>query len=670
MKGLLTPEQQLRVLSRVWGRRRGYVFLPWINGQAKSKEVRRKSYHEGRAYKWPAEQHEILEHIKAHDGDDLYFAPNLFKGKRRIEELVLPERVLYADLDPVDPSGLSDQPTIAWESSPERYQGVWILDSENEGASRPSRENHRLTMAIGADPSGWDPTQLLRVPGRPNYKFDYAPEDEPNGVAGRGLLWTSGPRYTWSDFADLPEVKVSTEPLVESLDESILEQTDRHEVWGRIKLKLPHRIRELYKLRILDPELDRSAVMWDIARSLADVGCTSLEIVALLRPTVWNKFRGRADELQRLMVTAQKAVNQREPEAIEEEEHKPTGITWLSDVAAQPIPRPQWLIRDIWTKGGCGFIAGAPKSYKSWFALDMAVSVATGTHFLGQSEYTTSEAPVLYLQEEDDLRLVMDRLTNIVEAKVPDRYWHGQLKMDRGRIMWHGPSKPIPLGLHVQTGFIASDPGWQSWLDEVIEQNKFALVIIDTLGTTAGEVDTDSSQELMNRLLKPLKVLAQKHVTSVCIVHHNKKAAGQGRAGNDMLGSIALHAWVDCALYARSKDVDGTISVEREAKMAPDHSFRVTVPFMHELPDGSRRLWEPEILPPGVGEEEAAAPARPKREPAIAKKLRTVGKRGINLKQLAMILDKEPGDVLNELLNAGEEYVIEREGLWFPVTRA
>ena len=35
-----------------------------------------------------------------------------------------------------------------------------------------------------------------------------------------------------------------------------------------------------------------------------------------------------------------------------------------------------------------------------------------------------------------------------------------------------------------------------------------------------------------------------------------------------------------------------------------------------------------------------------------------------------MILDKEPGDVLNELLNAGEEYVIEREGLWFPVTRA
>ena len=70
-----------------------------------------------------------------------------------------------------------------------------------------------------------------------------------------------------------------------------------------------------------------------------------------------------------------------------------------------------------------------------------------------------------------------------------------------------------------------------------------------------------------------------------------------------------------------------------------------------------------------MGEEEAA-PSRPKREPSIAKKLRTVGKRGINLKQLAMILDKEPGDVLNELLNAGEEYVIEREGLWFPVTRA
>jgi hypothetical protein len=55
--GPLTPEQQLDVPARIWGKDRdGYIFLPWIDGSARSPERRRKGYHEGRAYEWPSER--------------------------------------------------------------------------------------------------------------------------------------------------------------------------------------------------------------------------------------------------------------------------------------------------------------------------------------------------------------------------------------------------------------------------------------------------------------------------------------------------------------------------------------------------------------------------------------------------------------------------------------
>src|SRR5699024_6671010 len=129
---------------------------------------------------------------------------------------------------------------------------------------------------------------------------------------------------------------------------------------------------------------------------------------------------------------------------------------------------------------------------------------------------------------------------------------------------------------------------------------------IDTLSTTAGELDTDRSSELMSQMLKPLKVIAKKNDTAIAVVHHNKKSATEqkgSRAGNDMLGSVALHAWVDCAIYARAKDSSG-IHIERESKMAQDESLTISIPHMYEsLATGSRQLWDPE-LSVNVGQEQ------------------------------------------------------------------
>ena len=665
MKGMLTPDQQIKVLARIWGRDRvGYVFLPHIDGDAKDKAARRKGFHENRAFKWPREEDKIKAHIEAHPHDDLYFTPGLFRGKRRVSEQLLDERTLWADLDPVSPEQLGEyKPTIAWESSPGRYQGVWLLNEPNAGASKGGRENHRLTMYIEADPSGWDSTQLLRVPGRPNFKPDYRDGDDVSGVTANGLLWDSGPRYVWDDFEELPEIGSAVTDDIELVDEDLIDQVDRHEAWGRLRLKVSKRVREFMALRTEPPAGNRNEVLWEIERELADAGASLVEIVAIVRASVWNKYRGRHDEMKRLKMEAAKALAARGDSAIEEvdDEEKPD-LNWLSSVARQVIPRPRWLVKNIWTRGGCGFISGAPKSYKSWMALDMAVTVSTAGEFLNQPAYRVGKPEsVLYLQEEDDLLLVMERLRLITEAKAPELFWDGQMNVDdAGSVWWSGPERDIPLALQVQTGFIASDPGWQAWLDDAVRTNDIGLVIIDTLSTTAGDIDTDRSSELMTQMLKPLKVIAKQNDTAIAIVHHNKKSATDtrgARAGNDMLGSVALHAWVDCAIYARGKDSKG-IHIEREAKMAQDESLTITVPHMYEgIHTGDRQLWAPEITLTDVGAEQATENAEPKAENAkagkrIAARIKQMGPGPHGVEDIAHVLAMETSAVRKQCESA------------------
>jgi hypothetical protein len=485
----------------------------------------------------------------------------------------------------------------------------------------------------------------------------------------------------WSDFDDLPDVGAVVGDDVEMIDEEIIESVDRHEVWARVRLKVSSKCREYLALKT-DPQgvADRDQVLWQIERDLADAGCTLIEIVAIVRPSVWNKYKGRNDELKRLKIEAAKAINAR-PDDLEETVDQKPNITWLKDVIGQPIPRPKWLVKDIWTRAGCGFIAGAPKSYKSWMGLDLALSVATGTAFLNQDQFRVSKPEtVLYLQEEDNLALVMDRLANILESKAPDRLYHGQMviaggDMQRdlkisvpasarsGDVIWAPPVGDVPLALHVQTGFIVSDPGWQSWLDEVLDEGKFALVIIDTLSTTVADTDMDKTSDLMTKVLKPLKQLANKHDAAVCIIHHNKKAATDEkgrRAGNDMLGAVGLHAWVDCAIYARSKDSKGEIAVEREAKLAQEMSMRIQMPQMFwDQKTGVRKLWDPELITEGLETvQEVAEQPTPTREGTggkmMASKIRGMGGGPFTLETLVGRLGMTAAPILRQL-NAGVE---------------
>lgn len=573
----ITPEKQLEIVRKAWGpgSKEGYCFFPWVRGDAKDDRERKLSFKEGPAYEWPKDRDKIVEHLKAHVDDDVFWCPMLFEAPYRRAEFGLEERSLWADLDEVNPRDIEDYPpTIAWETSPNRYQALWLLGGEFiYGASGPGMVNQRLTYHLDADPSGWDTTQLLRLPGWPNHK----PERRlANGSpAPAKLLWSNGRVYEASDFARLPMVEVTT-PL-DAVIETELERIDRHALWAHVKMKLPHRARELYEAH--EVAGDRSEQLWYLVRCLADAGCSVSEIVALVRDTVWNKFADRADELKRLTHEAAKAIAKRTPETekrlererLEEGLERPRPVNLFELV--RNLEPPEWLVKDVMTVGACCFIAGQPKSYKSWVALDLALSVGSGMRFLNHFD-VRHPGPVLYVQEEDRGPTIQDRLAKIWSVKTGDR-----LELDDSGVLWwvgkEDVADPDVDGV-IGSGLTLSDEGWLEWLDECMGDREYRLVLMDPLGLIMGDVE-DRLIPVNNKVLRPLRQLASKHGCGVLLVHHEKKGSNQEgeRGGQRMLGSAAYHAWADDAMYLR-RSRDGSVAVEQESKHANLKGFRLS----------------------------------------------------------------------------------------------
>lgn len=107
---------------------------------------------------------------------DIYFCPHLFSEQVAKKEYALPGRVLWADLDDCYPRYLGEygEPLaqIIISTSMLHAQAYWLL-KEPVIAHTYEAYNHRIALAYkhrGCDQSGWDLTQMLRMPYTYNYK--------------------------------------------------------------------------------------------------------------------------------------------------------------------------------------------------------------------------------------------------------------------------------------------------------------------------------------------------------------------------------------------------------------------------------------------------------------------------------------------------------------------
>jgi hypothetical protein len=237
-----------RLVTRLWAKQPGAVFCI----STKSEVGGWRDHFFGRT-----EMDDMERLVQARRDHDVYFCPHGFSRPTRRKQFAVSPCCLYADLDEVDPEAIAWIPTIAIESSPGRYVGVWVTD-------RPIREqlNRRLTYTIGADRGGWDFTQVLRVPGTLNHKYSPA-------LLVR-TLWACGPKYRVRDL----ERRLSDAPKTHrSILDVNIGAHDGPEVAR--KFRIP-------QARLNWAVGDRSRQVWGIGCDMRQRGANPDEVAAVL----------------------------------------------------------------------------------------------------------------------------------------------------------------------------------------------------------------------------------------------------------------------------------------------------------------------------------------------------------------------------------------------------
>lgn len=525
-------DEGLKVCINTWERQQpGYIFIsqrnPW------------KDFN----YKFPEDKKLIVKKFKelSEANNDIYWTPLTFSKNKRKEQYANNSNILYADLDFVKPDSCNIEPTVAWKSSNERYQSLWYLD-EIMDVNELKTLNKSLTYAIGADKGGWDLTQVLRIPGTKNYKYEPVQE-------GR-VLFNKNTIYNKFRFANLDKIDTASGP------------TGFIELLTRYKNQIGSKLSRMLQY---PPDKitvgNRSDMLWKLESELVQKSIPMEDIVNLIQGSAWNKYKGRNDEHKRLLTEIQKVYDGKlhiqTDEPISEKLNKLPFISY-NKLMASLDSHPGWLIEELWLRNSHGIVAGEPKTFKSTIALDMAISIASGVKLWDKYNILES-GPVIIIQNENSEWIMKDRTEKMINSK----NLIGSTVINGHKLIIKFP-KELPIHFLNNFGYNFNDFNHREELEKEIQKIKPILVMFDPLYLMF-DGDVNSAQEL-NPLLQWMLELKNKYKTSIMLIHHWNKNGSSSRGGQRMLGSTTLHGWTESALYLQ--EVDGNVVIEREFRAA------------------------------------------------------------------------------------------------------
>jgi hypothetical protein len=233
-------------------------------------------------FEWPLQLNLMLATIEEHaETRNVYFCPQLLIGRKRSRAAVQTCTNIWADLDECQPAAMLVRPSVTIESSPGRYQAYWLLEepTEPDVAETISKRIHYYHSDEGADRSGWDLSQLLRVPFTYNLKRD---EPAPVRILGIERL-----KYRAKDFD-------AHYPSISKLDPDYLQMPDippeltGHDILNKYMDALPPRVEMLF--REVPKETTWSERLWELELTAFEAGLPAVEVYILARDAACNKF--------------------------------------------------------------------------------------------------------------------------------------------------------------------------------------------------------------------------------------------------------------------------------------------------------------------------------------------------------------------------------------------
>jgi hypothetical protein len=176
-------------------------------------------------------------------------------------------------------------------------------------------------------------------------------------------------------------------------------------------------------------------------------------------------------------------------------------------------PPVGWLVKPVWPADAYGILAAEQKAGKTWSGLDLVISVASGTPWMGMYEVDRPGMVLAFLGEGGE-RKMERRLAAICAAR--------DLELEH---------LPIRFCFRVPT-FTSMEHLCE--MGEEIRANRPVLVYVDPLYLAAKGAKGSQLYE-MGEHLSDVQILCQREGAALMIVHHWNKT-GEGKGSKRMTG--------------------------------------------------------------------------------------------------------------------------------------
>ena len=211
-----------------------------------------------------------------------------------------------------------------------------------------------------------------------------------------------------------------------------------------------------------------------------------------------------------------------------------------TELISKEVKEQNWLVDNLIPATGVTVLGGKRSSFKSWIAMDLALSSATGEKFLGKTKTLTRN--VLYINSENDDALLIPRL-KMLGYKCNGHEMTGRLKF---------------LNF---SSFKFDKAEWVEQLEAEILNNQIGLVICDPFaGTHSG--DENDAQIIRGVFTDVIGRISNKYDVAFVLIHHLRKGMA-GKQATDMMdelrGSSEFANYVSSIIITQRKNKEDTI---------------------------------------------------------------------------------------------------------------
>ena len=207
-------------------------------------------------------------------------------------------------------------------------------------------------------------------------------------------------------------------------------------------------------------------------------------------------------------------------------------IIWDNELQNWEEEEKEWIIDKLIPSRSVCILAGKRGTLKTFIALLIGYSVASGNDFL--DHFSTRKGGVIYLDKENGIP-IMKKRTNMLK---------NGMELN---------GKDLRIGFICFSQLKVDKEADIEKIEKLIEKHKPLLLIIDTYrrGISFDENDAGAVSALFVDILRPL---VEKHNISALLIHHNRKSAGIVPDEMDELrGSSDLANYADIILKMERK---------------------------------------------------------------------------------------------------------------------